>query len=984
MKRTMKQYLEDLFRGCTEGYITITTLPGAINRHFPVTEIEQAAAYCAQSGLNTYYGTALRKEKLDPHRRGSGGNISTVVCMYADIDIKGPAHKQEKLPESWEEATSFLNELSLPPTYLIDSGNGIHAVWLLDEPFHIGSEDDRKRISTISLGFGGYLIQEARNRYGWNLDNVQDIARMLRAPDTKNLKTNPPKLARIIEYNDIRYPLSVFEAHRIRTEEKEPIEVDNDIIGSAERMRGNCAFIDYCINQAGTLSEPWWHAMLTIVSLTEDGREKAHQWSSPYDGYDPEETEGKVRRACKEKKPCSCAYIRELGFDCPEGGCSNRGRTVGGPIAFAFLSRDEQAERLLEKELTIDEALEDKNLRLVKYAKEFNPARYILLKKKYQKLGVGVRDLENMLRIYEQQSAQQSAQEDFFGGIELEGIDTAGLTMPNGWDVRMTGITHLERNGCMMVPVQIASSPVIITRRFEDMDDVSENLELAYYRDHHWKYLVLPRGDVMDKTKIIRAADKGLPVYSSNASALVDYLAVFETANADMIRSCRLLNRLGWIGGMEEFYPFHMRDEVAFNETTAEASNLVRSIRQAGDEAVWTAMAQKLREMPYARAMLAASFASVLLEPLQQRIIYLHLWKDSRAGKTASQKAAVSVWGDPAGLMVSYNSTQVGFERTAAAMNHLPLALDELQSCMLKPEQFSRIIYMLGNGVGRVRGDRLGGTQELRHWRNVILSTGEHPIITGKALDGIATRVMDICGVPIEDEAYAAEVHRISEVNYGFAGERFIRWLLEHYSGEEGLERLRTEFAVLREDIRFFSDILDGKEAGYHLDQVAVIALADSLASRAVFGLGKDKADEEAKTLGDTLLSNIHSQEEPDSISRAWDYICDWTQSNKQHFEIKSKFFGNYQEALSPVYGRYDPQSSTVYFIPSCFYEALNAGGYSPEKCYRGFKERGYIDSIQQQIRVEGVKKKAIAAQIEISINEDFGQASDEEERFLA
>ena len=67
-----------------------------------------------------------------------------------------------------------------------------------------------------------------------------------------------------------------------------------------------------------------------------------------------------------------------------------------------------------------------------------------------------------------------------------------------------------------------------------------------------------------------------------------------------------------------------------------------------------------------------------------------------------------SIWGDPAGLLVSYNSTPVGFERTAAAMNHMPLALDELQSCTLKPEHFSRLIYMLGNGIGKMRGDKIG------------------------------------------------------------------------------------------------------------------------------------------------------------------------------------------------------------------------------------------------------------------------------------
>ena len=382
MVRTTKQFLEDLYQGCTEGFITITKLPGAQNQHFPVGEIDSVAEYCEKSAQNTYYGTALRRSGLAPNQRGKGEDITSVVCMYADIDILGPAHKQKKLPATSEEAESFLNSLSLPPSYLIDSGNGLHAIWLLEKPFEISSEDDRNYISSISLGFGGYLIQEARRQHDWILDNVQDIARMLRMPGTLNLKTKPSKRCRIIGFNEIRYSLSTFEAHQLVIEPKEPIVVDSDIIGSAERMRGKCAFIDYCIKEAETLSEPWWHALLSIVSLTEDGSEMAHKWSSPYYDYDPDQADERIRRAITENKPCSCEFIRGMGFNCPEGGCQNCGKTVGGPIAFAFLSREEQVERLLEAALTVDEALTERYLDLVRYAKEHNPAQYIRLKKK--------------------------------------------------------------------------------------------------------------------------------------------------------------------------------------------------------------------------------------------------------------------------------------------------------------------------------------------------------------------------------------------------------------------------------------------------------------------------------------------------------------------------------------------------------------------------------------------------------------------------
>lgn len=43
MNITTKDFLQLLFGKCTEGCITITTLPGSRNEHIPVTELNKAA-----------------------------------------------------------------------------------------------------------------------------------------------------------------------------------------------------------------------------------------------------------------------------------------------------------------------------------------------------------------------------------------------------------------------------------------------------------------------------------------------------------------------------------------------------------------------------------------------------------------------------------------------------------------------------------------------------------------------------------------------------------------------------------------------------------------------------------------------------------------------------------------------------------------------------------------------------------------------------
>ena len=976
----IKKYLTDLYRGCKDGCITITTLPDCKNEHIPVEDIDRAAQLIEALGqkYNTYYNMALRRPGLGEYNRGKEEDIHTVVCMFADIDIAGPAHKQDALPKTQEEVLSFLDTLELQPSYIINSGNGIHAIWLLEEPFLITSPEDLRYIRAISHGFGRYFLREGQ-KHGWILDSVQDVTRMLRAPETQNYKTDPPRPCTVVSSSTVRYPLSAFESYKAEPKDYAPMEVEESVIGSAERMLGRCAFIDTCVKDAGCLPEPWWHAMLSIVALTEDGHEKCHEWSAPYYDYDPDQTDERVKRAFKEKKPCSCEFISgEIGFNCPEGGCQNNGKTVRGPIAFSFYTKDEQLERLLQSDLDVDAALGEKNLRLAAYAKENAPANYIRLKKKYQALGIGVRDLENSIRSVADEKA--TAKEDFFGGINLEGIDTTGLVMPDRWMLSMGGLEHMVTTPSGTFIDKVTATPVLITRKIEDLTDGNEKLEITFYRNNRWKHLILPRGDAMDKGRLVKYATGGLPVHTGNNQQLVQYFALFEEAND--IPFNRSIDHLGWVGGVREFYPYHMKDEVVFEGESAEAAKLSAAIGKEGNEATWMEMAVRLRTMPFARAVLAASFASVLLYPLQQRNIYLHVWTDSRSGKTAAQKAAVSIWGAPEKLLINYNSTHVGFERSAAAMNNLPLALDELQSCSLKPDQFSRLVYMLSNGDGRTRGDRLGGTQPLLHWRNAILSTGEQPVIVGNSMDGVVTRVMDINGVPIPDEAFAAEVHRISALNYGFAGERFILWLYKEYlSVKGGLDRLKDEFSELMENISFLYDLFEGRDAGFQLGNVSVIAFADYLSSMALFGVEKEQAEQEAITIATTLLKNLHNQEKADSIDRAWDYICDWAKSNKMHFEVKRRLVEGFERAaVSPVFGRYYPSEKKVSFIPSCFYQALRDGDFSVEKCYHGFKERGYIDKVQKKTRVGNDDMKTISAEIDLDLHE----MNDVEEDFKA
>ena len=219
MNSTTRDFLKMLYGKCTEGCVTITTLPDSRNEHIPVTELDKAAELIKVLGTsaNTYYCVALRQESLPSSVRGGIEQIHTVVCMVADVDVLSSAHKENALPKTEKEAIDFVNSLKLKPSIIVRSGNGVHAIWLLDEPFTIHNEDEREQIRKLSAGFGMYVIAEGRKN-GWKLDNVQDIPRMLRAPGSLNFKSDPPKQCEVYSVEEIRYPLNAFEEFKRNTE----------------------------------------------------------------------------------------------------------------------------------------------------------------------------------------------------------------------------------------------------------------------------------------------------------------------------------------------------------------------------------------------------------------------------------------------------------------------------------------------------------------------------------------------------------------------------------------------------------------------------------------------------------------------------------------------------------------------------------------------------------------------------------------------
>lgn len=202
MKNT---FFETLWPTRPDAYLATWTK--ALNRtaFFHTSDIEAAEAYMTSAAKtdDVYFGMGLLKEP--PQRgRGRSSDVAYISAFHADFDIApdgANVHAQSALPRSPDDLIAFLTEAQIPqPTMMVNSGNGIHAYWVMDEPQCLADPSDREQAGKLLQDFQKSVIGLARQKRGWKFDSTADLARVLRWPGTFNHKTNPPKLVEIIHH----------------------------------------------------------------------------------------------------------------------------------------------------------------------------------------------------------------------------------------------------------------------------------------------------------------------------------------------------------------------------------------------------------------------------------------------------------------------------------------------------------------------------------------------------------------------------------------------------------------------------------------------------------------------------------------------------------------------------------------------------------------------------------------------------------------
>ena len=192
-----------------ELYILLWSLQDKRSHWFQ--DVGKAAEFAEGAGriADVYTGVGLSGADHGPSRRCTSDQVSGIAGIGADLDLQSEAHNKP-LPATIPQALTILPAL-MPPSLVIDTGNGVHPWWLLKEPQVFTSEEERKDAARLVARWHTMLGRNAAAR-GWSYDRLSDLARVLRIPGTLNHKDpKHPKEVKLLWAADRRYNLSDFE-----------------------------------------------------------------------------------------------------------------------------------------------------------------------------------------------------------------------------------------------------------------------------------------------------------------------------------------------------------------------------------------------------------------------------------------------------------------------------------------------------------------------------------------------------------------------------------------------------------------------------------------------------------------------------------------------------------------------------------------------------------------------------------------------------
>lgn len=728
---TLDQYLELVLPPGGNYFVEYRTLGG---NHTP-----KLCATLADASLEIRKRAAARLETwigigtFGSNRRGE--SVREKKAFYVDLDC-GPGKPYPNKKSAMQEVRKVIKKGTIPaPTIIIDSGNGIHLYWVLEDPI---APEDWKQVA--------FRFRASMNNASLHVDDkvTTDIARILRPPETWNVKdSNNHRPCRVLGY----FPQNTYTTDKLYL--MLPVaEVDSSVSKSSVQpsalsvQLAALGQVDDLINGANLspfanltdcerirvtqdmlrhLSKPKYYddydewlkigkALQDASSMCDAADSDAEwmdiwdQWSQQSQKYDP--------AAINNKWKGQFPKFNDVHF----GSLVFRAKNEGFVFPNAIKQVDYPPGYIATDFGTVRQAGDDeKSNTLVFEAHLFDPETW-----------------------YDQDRGS---------------VYRARVVLPKSrceTELETTTV-HMNVNGAHGFPNDLGRAG-IRTRNPKQVAEAAEFVQAF-----------------MSQIARQRGVNKAINTYG--------------WAEQDGRTAFCAGPNIHWSDG--ETTPAHVRD--------GEFKTLYRP---NGSYHEWQKMLQMMLDQgrPEIDFVLASSFAAPLVKFTAVLGIVLSIVsRDSGTGKTTALRGAQSVWGRPQGSINALDDTVNAVTRRLEVLQNLPAYWDELRM-REQVRDFMKLVFQLSQGKGKSRMNSAAILQHTGTWATLIGVAGNEPLhdLINKASGATnagALRLIEIEINPLPKTDVARHLRMFNglDIHYGHAGSKYGAWLGTHRKQAEEL-----------------------------------------------------------------------------------------------------------------------------------------------------------------------------------------------------
>lgn len=229
--------------------------------------------------------------------------------------------------DSFDEQQKKIDAFPLPPSMIMKTQKSYHVYWFMDSTAKV----ERFR-----------MIQTQLVKHFDGDPMCVNESRVMRLPGFMHCKKDTPVEVTCVSFHPERKYTQDQLSDVLPEVDLVPVERKSGTEKGIDQVMQSCVFMQHCRDDAASLSEHDWYAMITNLAPFEGGTKMIHDLSAPYPGYSEGNTQKKINHFLESgTNPITCKTICEKGFKCPKfaaGECP-----VKSPAAWCYqpLSADD-------------------------------------------------------------------------------------------------------------------------------------------------------------------------------------------------------------------------------------------------------------------------------------------------------------------------------------------------------------------------------------------------------------------------------------------------------------------------------------------------------------------------------------------------------------------------------------------------------------------------------------------------------------------